>query len=137
MFKHIFILGLVAGAFGTLVSLLYAYVYKTLITVDYTEVASIAKLTAHNFMFTMASCFLYFGLLKINLKENIASFVLNFLISGACIGLVFFQLTQPNPVFKNEDTNLMADFFNGFFMPLIFFPALSWFAFKPLIINNK
>jgi hypothetical protein len=44
-------------------------------------------------------------------------------------------LKSNDPTFKNEDAELMKDFFKGFLMPMLFFPALSWFTFKPLIIK--
>lgn len=134
MFKKVFLLGLIAGLFGTAISYVYVNAYKSIIT-DYSEVANFTRLIAHNMLFTMIGCFLFFGLSSIIKNKGVATFIFNFLVSGVCIALVFFQLKQPNPKFSNDDINLMADFYNGFFLPIIFIPALSWFTFKPLFIK--
>ena len=136
MFKHYFILGLVAGLFGTLISYAYTSVYGANI-IDFSEKASVINLLAHNFMFTMGSCFVAFGISKIIKKPSISEFIFNFLLSGVSIVMVFVLLKQPDPVFKEgSDAASMAEYFKSFFMPILFIPAMSWFAFKPLIIKN-
>jgi hypothetical protein len=78
---------------------------------------------------------LFFGISKIITNKSIATFLFNLLLSGVSIALVFYVLKSNDPTFKNEDAELMKDFFKGFLMPMLFFPALSWFTFKPLIIK--
>jgi hypothetical protein len=41
------------------------------------------------------------------------------------------------PVFKKEDTLLFVDFYKGFLMPILFFPLLSWFTFKPFFATKR
>jgi len=60
---------------------------------------------------------------------------MSLLLSLASIGAVFYVLGAEDPIFKNEDVSIMADYFKGFIMPMLFFPALTWFTFKPLIVK--
>ena len=51
-----------------------------------------------------------------------------------------YMIYYGNPVeavdyFKNEDAQMMIDYYKGFVMPMLFFPALSWMTFKPLFIK--
>ncbi len=134
MFKRIFLLCVSAGLFSALVSFVYVSFYKGII-VDFTEAAGVKQLLSYNILFAMVACFINFGLSKAIRKEKIASFIFNFILSSISIGLVFYVLKMDDPTFKNEDAELMKDFFKGFLMPMLFFPALSWFSFKPLFQN--
>lgn len=134
MFKRIFLHCLTAGLFSTFVSYLYTSFYKGII-VDFTEVMGIKQLLTYNLIFAMAVCFVFFALTRTIKRQNIASFIMSFLLSAISIGLVFYVLKTNDPTFKNEDAELMKDFFKGFLMPMLFFPALSWFTFKPLFVK--
>lgn len=136
MIKKILLNGLLTGIFGSFVCYSYALVYiLTPLNIDFTEKANVLNLFVYNLVTTMIIGLLYIGLRKIFIREHFSSFILNFLLSGIVLGLVFYQLIQPDPVFKNEDTNAMASFYNSFLLPIIFIPYLSWFTFKPLIIR--
>lgn len=133
MFKKTFLLAVVSGLMASLVSIVYVSGYKTL--VDFSEIASYANIFSYNFLFAMIACFLFFGISSVLKNKSIATFLFNALLSLLSIGLVFYVLKAEDPTFKNEDAELMKDFFKGFLMPMLFFPALSWFTFKPLFIK--
>jgi hypothetical protein len=63
-------------------------------------------------------------------------FLFNLVLSGVSFAAVFMVLKMEDPIFKNEDAQLMIDYYKGFFMPLLFFPALSWMTMKPLFTLN-
>lgn len=84
----------------------------------------------------MILCFLYFGIKKAIKKEFISEFIFNTLVAFFSIAITFLALKMKDPDFKNPDTALMVDFYKGFIMPMIFFPALSWFALRPLFFRN-
>lgn len=134
MFKRIFLHAVASGLFSTLVSYIYTSFYKGII-VDFTEVVGIKQILAYNMLLAMSTCFIFFALTKVIKKQAIASFIMNFLLSTISIVLVFYVLKTDDPTFKNEDAELMKDFFKGFLMPMLFFPALSWFTFKPLFVK--
>ncbi|MEN9977780.1 MAG: hypothetical protein RLZZ493_799 [Bacteroidota bacterium] len=134
MFARIFSLGIISSLFATVVSVVYTSFYTNVI-VDFSEVASVVKILAYNVMIGTFASILFFGISKIITNKSIATFLFNLLLSGVSIALVFYVLKSNDPTFKNEDAELMKDFFKGFLMPMLFFPALSWFTFKPLIIK--
>ena len=134
MFARIFSLGIISSLFATAVSVVYTSFYTNVI-VDFSEVASVVKILAYNVMIGTFASILFFGISKIITNKYIATFLFNLLLSGVSIALVFYVLKSNDPTFKNEDAELMKDFFKGFLMPMLFFPALSWFTFKPLIIK--
>ncbi len=138
MFKNIFFTGLIAGVFGTIISVAYFFVFKySPLEVDFSEKASFTFLLGFNMMIGMITCFVYFALSKLIKKEGIASFILGFLLSGAAIalGLKFMFTVDTQLVFKNENAELYKDFYYFILAPIAFFPVLSWFTFKPLFIK--
>lgn len=137
MFVRIFIIALVAALFGTLISVMYTGVYAKILTMDFSEGASITRLLAYNTMFCIGTGLFYAILSKAVKKDKWATFLTNFIASAAAIGLVFYQLTLPDPgPFKNDSVAGMESFFNTFYIPILFFPALSWMTFKSLISKD-
>ncbi len=136
MFVRIFIIALIASLFGTLVSVMYTKVYATILTMDFSEGASFIHLLGYNTMLCIGTSLVYAVLAKTVKKDKWATFFTNLLVSGAVIGLVFFQLKMPNPTFKDPSVAGMEDYFNTFFIPILFFPALSWMTFKSLISKD-
>lgn len=136
MFVRIFIIAIIASLFGTLVSSLYTTVYATILTMDFSEGASFVRLLAYNIMFCIGTSLVYALLSKTIKKDKWATFLTNLIASGAVIGLVFLQLKMPDPTFKHESVVGMESFFNTFFIPILFFPALSWMTFKSLISKD-
>ena len=134
MFKNIFFLGLASGVLATIACVVYTSVYFSEI-VDFSEAAGTVAVLTKCLMFTMASCFVYFGMRKIIKNPNIANFAFNLLITLVSVGLVFYILKIDDPQFKNEDAQLMNVFFKGFVMPMLFFPALAWMTLKPIFIK--
>jgi hypothetical protein len=90
-----------------------------------------------NTMVGMIACFLYFAMAKMLRKENLAAFVVGFLLSGAAIvlALKFMFTVDTQLVFKNENAELYKDFYYFILAPVAFFPVLSWFTFKPIFIK--
>jgi hypothetical protein len=138
MFKKVFILALISGLFSTVISISYILVFKySPLEADFTEKASIIYLLIFNMIIAMAACFIYFVLIKLIKKENLASFIFGFLFSGASIliALYYMMKIDTNLSFKNENAEMFKDFYYFILAPISFFPALSWFTFKPLFIK--
>lgn len=132
---------LTASAFSAIVCYCYAAFYFNLI-VDFSEGASMWSLMGRFFVFS--------GLLALPIsicyqlvihffpkKNRLGEFLLGLIFSGLTMGLVFYVLKMKEPVFKKEDTLLFVDFYKGFLMPMLFFPLLSWFTFKPFFATKK
>lgn len=138
MFKNIFFTGLITGIFGTIISVAYFFVFKySPLEVDFSEKASLTYLLGFNMMIGMVTCIVYFAIAKVIKKEKFAAFIVGFLLSGAAIALAlkFMFTVDTQLVFKNENAELYKDFYYFILAPIAFFPALSWFTFKPLIIK--
>ncbi|MFN5415830.1 MAG: hypothetical protein ACK5B9_02160 [Flavobacteriia bacterium] len=138
MFKRIFFNGLLAGIFGTIISTAYILIFKySPLEVDFTEKASLSFLLSFNMILAISACFIYFACLKLFKKENLTSFIVNFILSGASIALaLLFMFTVDTELkFKNENAELYKDFYYFILAPVSFFPTLSWFTFKPLLIK--
>jgi len=137
MFIRIFIIAIISALFGTLISVMYTGVYAKILTMDFSEGASFIRLLAYNTMFCIGAGLFYAVLSKAVKKDKWATFLTNFIVSTAAIGLVFYQLTLPDPApFKNDSVVGMESYFNTFFIPILFFPALSWMTFKSLISKD-
>lgn len=134
MFKKFFFLGLASGILSVLVSLFYDAIYFSKLA-DFSEAITLAKLGAFSFMISMAMCFVGFLISFLIKNQGIAGFLSNTILFALSFGVVFYVLKMPDPEFKNEDAQLFVDYYKGFLMPLIFFPALSWLTFKPLFIK--
>lgn len=140
MFKNIFFAGLTASIFGTIISVAYIYVFKySPLEADFSEKASFVYLLSLNMMVGMIACFLYFVMAKMLRKENLAAFVVGFLLSAMAIlialNFMFTVDTQLQAAFKNENAKAMSDYYYFVLAPVAFFPVLSWFTFKPLFIK--
>ena len=135
MFKRFFFLPLASGIFSSLVSLIYAYAYKSLVKVDFTEATGFLYLTCFSLMITIGISILATGIYSLVKNKAMASFVSGFILSGFSVALVFYILKMNDPEFKNEDAAIMIDYFKGYMIPFAFIPALSWFSFKPLFIK--
>jgi len=135
MFKPAFFLGITSGLLVTGACLIYSGEFYKVIA-DFSEAAGWMKILSMCMMFSMGSCFLYIALNKMIRKAGIAEFVFNMIISMASIAAVFYVLKIDDPVFKNEDAMVMSCSYKGFVMPMLFFPALAWYTFKPLFIKK-
>lgn len=134
MFKRFFFLAVIAGLFSSLVSWIYASVYKSMIA-DFTEVTGYWHLLCFSAMITLGTSILAAAIDALIKNKTAASFICNFILSGFSIALVFSVFTMNDPEFKNEDSMAMIDYFKGYLIPFVFIPALSWMTFKPLLIK--
>jgi len=134
MYKQIFLSSLISA----LVAALFGYTYTTFYTsivVDFTESASVLKILSVYLIFLLITGVLYFFMRRI-LSSSVADFLITVFISLVSIGAVFVVMKMDDPVFKNEDAEIMKDFYKGFLMPLLFMPGLIWLSVKPLMIKS-
>lgn len=134
-FKNVFFLGLSSGILATVACLVYTKGYFSMLA-DFSEVTGVIKLLSNCMLATMVACFVFFALNYLIKNPAIAEFIFNLLVTLASVATVFVVLKSNDPEFKNEDTMLMIDYYKGFLMPMIFFPALAWFTLKPLFIKK-
>ncbi len=136
MFKNSLFLGITAGIAATIACLVYTSFYFEQL-VDFSEAFGLVKMLSTCMLFTVGASFVHFGLHWLIKKVVLAELIFNLLVTLASIGAVFYVLKSIDPVFKNEDAQLMIDYYKGFVMPMLFFPALGWFTFKPLFFKKS
>lgn len=134
MFKQFFILGLVSAIGASLAGFVYSSFYYSEMA-DFSEAMSLIRIISFAVMICFGACIINFGIRRGIKKENVADFVFNALFALATIAMIFIVLKAQDPVFQNEDAQIMAEYYKGFVMPMLFFPVLSWFTFKPLFLK--
>lgn len=135
MFRNIFLLAVSTSILATIACMAYATMYFSLL-VDFSEVLGIVKVLTNCVLVSMAACIVFYIINAIIKKANIAEFLFNLIVTFVSIATVFLILKSDDPEFKNEDALLMIDYYKGFVMPMLFFPALAWFTLKPLFIKH-
>lgn len=135
MFKKFFLLGLVSAVFSTIACFAYTTTYYSMI-VDFSEANGMLMLTSACFLTAMIATVLNVVSRWILKKPALADFAFNMLFSLVSIATVFVMLGVKDPDFQSENAKLFAEFHKGFLMPMLFFPALAWFTFKPLIVKS-
>jgi len=133
MFKQVFFLSVISTVIATAACVVYSKMYIKI--VDFTEAVGLLKVLSFCAMACFGGGLVFFGLNMLIKRKNIAEFIFNLLITLATLAAVFFVLDSKDPVFKNEDANIMVFFYKGFVMPMLFFPAMAWVTFKPLFIK--
>lgn len=135
MFKNFFILGIVSAIASTIACFAYTSLYYSKI-VDFSEANGIVMLASGCFLVAMIAVVLNVVSRIVLKKVALADFAFNLIFSLVSIAFVFIVLGANDPDFKTENAQLFAEFYKGFVMPMLFFPILTWFTFKPLIIKS-
>lgn len=134
MFRNLFFLGLTAGVFSSIISFTYAILFTKI--ADFTEHTGFLKLLAFSLFITVGISMMQAFFNQIMKNKTLSSFLTHILLSGLTFVFVFFVFEMDEPVFKNEDSQMMIEYYKGFLIPIIFTPSLSWFSFKPIFIKS-
>lgn len=116
------------------VSIIYVYGYKQI--VDFTEKVHVFNLLSYHLL-VLSGTFILYALSRFLPAKPIFIFLTNLLLAGSCLVFVFVILNMDDVQFQNEDSQLFADYYKGFLMPLAFIPQLSWFVVQPLFSKIK
>lgn len=135
MFKQFFILALVSSIAATIACVIYTNFYYSIL-VDFSEAFSLVKLMANCALVGFGIAIINFGLRSVIKNFTVADILANAILAIGSIAMVFVVLVSEDPTFQNEDAQFMVDYYKGFVMPMLFFPALAYFLFKPLA-NKK
>lgn len=135
-FKKDFFLGISAGLLATLACIIYTKMYFSIL-VDFSETTGPLKLLMNCILVTTGACFLHYILHYVLKRDFLADFLFNLIFVMFSVSMVFYILKMDDPTFKNEDASLMIDYYKGFLMPMVFFPALAWFILHPVFFRKK
>ena len=125
MFKRIFFHGLAASVLTAIAAIVYNRIYFFATEADFSKVLNNGSIIGLSLMVCMLATFLYFGLAKWSAKKG--EIVFNFLfsiVSFACL-MVPISISLPLDIKTPE-------LFPGLAVPMVFFPALSWYTLKPI-----
>ena len=129
MSRKIFLLGLCTGIFSSAACIVYNRVYFFAFEANFSKLVNTASLAGINLAVGMIAALGYWTLKKwFRHKTDI---IFNFcftIISFAAIIVpisISLPLDMPNP-----------ELFPGLTIPMLFFPAISWFTLKPLFIRE-
>jgi hypothetical protein len=129
MQKKILLLGLTSGALCALAGIIYNRIYKFATYTDFSKIVNVKSIIA----ISLAACLLlslfYWVVKKITSKYgDIIFHILLPVLSFACI---YFPLSMKLPL----DIEF-PELFPGLMIPMVFFPAIAWFASKPIFIKS-
>ena len=134
MFKNSLALGVVAGILSGLACTVFAYVYKEAVTVDFSPVIS----TFNYFGACLFACVLAsLGFYIFNkVLKKYGEIIFNILFIILSFASILFPLMYSFPPdLEVKDVDMITSYFQPFAMTLHFFPALIWFAVKPIFIK--
>lgn len=137
MIVRLSILALLSGAFGTAVTAAYGYVFAKNLTDFGSYAPSLLYSVAYNFVITIGAAILFFVIHKASKRFYLTDFIISFGLAVVAVVLTLMTSLNEFPNFSgNMDLEIMSFMYFALVMPMIYFPVLSWFAFKPLIIKK-
>ena len=129
MFKRIFFQGLTAALFTIIAAIIYSRIYFFATEADFSKVLNTVSIIGLSIIVCLLAAFLYWGMI-VWLKKK-GELVFNFLfsiVSFACV-IIPISLTLPLDV-------KFPELFPGLAVPMVFFPAMSWYTVKPLFTKQ-
>jgi hypothetical protein len=125
MFKKYFLQALVSGILAALAASIYDRIYFFATEADFSQVLSVTRIISLCFLFCFAAAFLdWFLVLKLKRKGEV---IFNFLFSIASFALIIIPISVSLPL----DIKF-PELFPGLAVPMVFFPAISWYTVVPL-----
>jgi hypothetical protein len=132
MLKKTLLLGVVAGLLSGLASIIFSGVYKEAMFIDFSPIVNNVNLVSACMFGCILASIGYFGLVKITPKFG--EIIFNLLFTILSFASIIGPIAHTFPPEMDSDLTM---FFPGFAMTLHFFPAIVWFALKPIFIRNN
>ena len=131
MFKKHFFHGLLSGIMAAIAAIIYNRIHYFATEVDFSRIINPGTMISANLIVCLLFSILYFLFLK--LFKGRAITIFHILLSVASFAAIILPISISLPLdIKNPEL------FPGLAVPMIFFPAIAWFTFKPLFeFDNK
>ena len=129
MFKRIFFQGLTAALFTIIAAIIYTRIYFFATEADFSKVLNTVSIIGLSIIVCLLAAFLYWGMAAWLKKKG--ELVFNFIfsiVSFACV-IIPISLTLPLDI-------KFPELFPGLAVPMVFFPAMSWYTVKPLFTKQ-
>jgi hypothetical protein len=129
MFKKHFYHGLISGIMAALAAIIYSRIHYFATEADFSGIVNAGTMISLNLSACLIISISYYFFNKIPIRTG--SVIFNLLISILSFAAVIIPISISLPLsVKNPEL------FPGLAVPMIFFPALAWFTFKPLIFPD-
>ena len=135
MFKRVLFLGIAAGVLSGLASHIFMMVYKEVMFVDFSPVLKAYQLYAACVFGCLLASMGYFAAMKVLPRFGEIIFNLLFVILSFASIISPIMFTFP-PDLDVKGIDEITIYFIPFTVTLHFFPAIVWFAIKPIFIKS-
>jgi hypothetical protein len=125
MFKKHFYHGLISGIMAVLAAIIYNRIHIFATEADFSAVVNAASIISLNLIACLLISIAYYFFTRIAKGSKIILFHILLAVLSFAAVVVPISISLPLTV-KNPEL------FPGLAVPMVFFPALAWFTFKPL-----
>jgi hypothetical protein len=130
MFKTSFYHGLISGIMAAIAAIIYSRIHYFATETDFSDIINLGTMISLNLIVCLLiSVGYYFFISKSKSKKDIIFHILIAVLSFAAV-IIPISISLPLSV-KNPEL------FPGLAVPMIFFPTIAWFTFKPLFFIEK
>ncbi len=130
MFKQHFYHGLISGIMAVCAAIVYSRIHFFATEADFSGIINPGTLIGFNLFTCLLISTAYYFFVSFTKKKRIIFFHLLVSILSFAAVIVPISISLPLSVRNPE-------LFPGLAVPLIFFPALAWFTFKPMFLFNE
>jgi len=125
MFKKHFYHGITSGIMAALAAIIYSRIHFFATQADFTAVINPGTMISLNLGVCLLISIAYYLFTIISKKKRVLVF--NLLISILSFAAVIIPISVSLPLSVRN-----PELFTGLAVPMVFFPALAWYTFKPL-----
>lgn len=125
MYKKIFFQSLLAAVLASIAAIIYYQVYFFATEADFSKVLNTYSITGINLIICLVAGFIYWPLVKWQKKKG--EIIFNFFFSVISFAAVIIPISISLPL----DIEF-PELFPGLAVPMVFFPAVSWYTIRPL-----
>jgi hypothetical protein len=130
MFKKHFYHGMTSGIMAALAAIIYSRIHFFATQADFAAVINPGTMISLNLGVCLLISIAYYLFAIISKKKR--DLVFNLLISILSFAAVIIPISVSLPLSVRN-----PELFPGLAVPMVFFPALAWFTFKPFFINDE
>jgi predicted membrane protein len=130
MFKKYFYHGLISGIMAASAAIIYNRVHFFATEADFSGIVNAGTMISLNLIVCLIFSIVHYFFTTI-LKKNV-SIVSHLVISILSFAAIIIPISVSLPLSVRN-----PELFPGLAVPMIFFPALAWFTFKPLFSFDK
>jgi hypothetical protein len=125
MFKRHFFHGILSGIMAAIAAIIYNRIHFFATEADFSRIVNMGTMISLNIIVCLIFSIAYFLFLRLWKGKSILIFHIVISIMSFAAIIIPISISLPLDI-KNPEL------FTGLAVPLIFFPAMAWFTFKPL-----